>query len=77
MFIPSQRNTGPAAKAAPLFNNLRHTRLPGSRWEVSPGHTCGARESQVNKIALPPLATGDPIAPKGYQRAELRRRTRC
>lgn len=51
--------TGSAAKAAPLFNKLRHTRLPGSRWEVSPGHTCGARESQVSKNALPLPATSD------------------
>ncbi|WP_207236089.1 MULTISPECIES: hypothetical protein, partial [unclassified Pseudomonas] len=39
----------------------------GIRWEVSPGHTCGARESQVNKIMLPLLATGDRQARKPAQ----------
>lgn len=74
-----QANARPAQQRKPRrsLTTCAINDYPAFRWEVSPGHTCGARESQVNKIALPLLATGDPIAPKGYQRAELRRRTRC
>lgn len=47
-----------------LFNNMRHTRLPGSRWEVSPGYHLWGERKSGEQNALPLLVTGDRQARK-------------
>lgn len=43
---------------------MRHTRLPGSRWEVSPGYHLWGERKSGEQNALPLLVTGDRQARK-------------
>ena len=66
IFTPSSHPTGTRQGPGPdpLFNNQRHKRLPGSRWEVSPGYHLWGERKSGEQNALPLLVTGDRQARK-------------